>query len=280
MNKGKATLIGLALLAALGLGKTWATRHRPPSAAALRFTALRDATLPKLEAENRRLRDAVARRESGGSVVTINLAGHTLGPAEARALTPVQRLQVLADLKEKKWAVHAGTFLELDGKITPLFADMFSLTPAEHARMSAATDRAREKIAILEHAHGTITREPNGEIKLSVRPFPTEGGKVFDETMQEIATILGSARYDAFRRLSLEWFEKSFGGFGVAERTYVFRFDKSAEKGPYTLSQRIEGRGSTKWASSSTRRFKTYAELANYAGPIVDYLPPDYPRSR
>ena len=275
MNTGKTTLIALGMIAALGLGNYWGTRHPTASPASSQVSALQ-GTVTKLEADNRRLQEALARQPAAPVLAVARVA------KPAASFTPLQRLQVLADLQEKKWASATSAFLGPDGKLTSAFVGLFDLKPAEQESMQAAIERARVKLADLESANGKITRDANGDIVMSIQPFPTEGGKIYDETLNDIATILGFERNDAFRRLSNYWFEQAFGNFGVGERTYVFGYDERESQGPYTFhdttvtrsSRGIIGRNEGGYA------FRTFDELAAHAGPIVSVLPSDYRRTK
>lgn len=276
MNTGKTALVTLGLIIALGLGHYWGSRLSADHPSPESIGALQTA-VGKLEADNRRLQAVLAREE------TVASGAGTPSADLLAAITPLQRLQAMVEMQEKEWGSASSPYFEhAYGKLTPGFVGLFALTPTEQDKMLVAIRRAREKLATLELANGRITRDANGEITLSVQPFPIEGGKVLDETMKAFAAILGPERNDAFRRMHAKRFEEAFGSFGVDRRTYVFGHDQSASDRPFTFRYMTVTGGDRDGVTDRRggSSFGSFDEMAASLGPIVNFLPSDYRQAR
>jgi RNA polymerase sigma factor (sigma-70 family) len=192
----------------------------------------------------------------------------------APPISVLQRLKLITEMRQKRWSPIMGLFLGDDGKADGSFVSLFGLDPKEEARTQAAVDRARTKLAELERDHGVVTRDAEGNVVLKVQPFPSEGGKIYDQLLAEFSQILGPERYDAFRQIALQGCERSFGQFGIGERTYTF----SHRDNTFTVNDRIitEGPNGPVFQSGTNHTFKTFDALVAYVGPIASALPADY----
>lgn len=207
----------------------------------------------------------------------------TKGAPSPAALTPLQELAVLADMQQRKLLKPVLTILDRKGKLDSSFADLFALNADEQDRLQRAVDTVRQKLADLERANATVTRDDRGNIVVAIPPFPTDGGKVYDEMMRAFAEVLGPERNDAYRTLAAEQLENSLGRFGAAERTYTFGYDLSERPGqPYTFQDRVmqyTANGGRSGFTNNTR-FQSFDELAARVGPVVSILPADYKRGK
>ena len=197
--------------------------------------------------------------------------------------TPLDTLRVLGDLQQRKLVRPWLTIFDQRGRIDESFASLFDLKPGEREYLQRAIDEARERLGEMERSNATVTRDGDGNIVVSVRPFPQEGGQVYDAMMQRVADLLGPERNDAFRKMGAEQVELSLGRFGSAERTYTFGYDRTERsEQPYTVQDRVMQKSPTGRVDGTTdnARFSTFENLAARFGPIVSLLPPEYRRPK
>jgi hypothetical protein len=128
-----------------------------------------------------------------------------------------------------------------------------------------------------------VSRDERGNIVVAVQPFPSEGGRLYDEVTQQFADVLGPERNDAYLKLGAEHLEVALGRFGTADRTYTFSYDPTERSGhPYALIDQVIQRTSKRGISGSTTpsNFQTFEDLAARVGPIISLLPPEYKRPK
>lgn len=281
MNTVKTAAVAAGLAAALGLGAWWGTQHRAAPAtaspSAAEFASLR-ASVTSLESQNRRLRQELGDRAT--AVSTAAPAGNTAATTGSPAL---HELHELVDLKQKKLLKPKIAFLNRAGKLDDTFVTLFALNSAEKDQMQQAVDAARAHLAELERKNATITRQPDGSIVIAVPPFPSDGGKVYDQMTREFAAVLGPERNAAYMEIGSDRVEQSLAMFGAAQHTYIFGYDASdGRHQPYTLSdtwvQKSPHGGVT--SDGENTAFESFAQMAANLGPIVEALPPDFPRGK
>ena len=116
------------------------------------------------------------------------------------------------------------------------FVKMFGLTPAEEARLNAEIAAVKLRLAQLEASHATITPTDKGGLVVTIPPFPTEGGEVYNAFQNAFRDTLGAERFAYYQQMlgtgSQE--DYNFGNFGLANSIiYV----KPASEDPGTSSQ-------------------------------------------
>lgn len=123
-------------------------------------------------------------------------------------------------------------------RLNPHFVTLYELTPEEVARIDTALLRARERVGRLEAAKAVIAPHPDGSVRISVEPFPAEGGMVLDGVKSELLATLGPTRSDCFRALSdFDGTDSTeFGGFGLSRTVIEIRSSGPTGQGSLTSS--------------------------------------------
>ncbi|HWA26500.1 MAG TPA: hypothetical protein VG734_12640 [Lacunisphaera sp.] len=275
--KGERLLWILLVAAGIGAGYRLGlpSQASPPPASQIRLDSPQTKA-GKVEAGNQPPVDQ--------SVSNAPIAPAVPAPAPTRGpgFTPIEKLQVLSELQQRKLVRPSIPTLDRKGQISDAFAELFALKPDERARLQQSLDGAREKLAALERANATVTRDASGRIVVAVQPFPGEGGKIYDEIMQGFADVLGPERNDAYRVIGAEQVENSLNGFGAAEHTYTFGYETGDRPGQsYTLRDEVVQRTANgRTSHSSNNRFQSYDDLAAHVGPIISVLPPEFKKDR
>jgi hypothetical protein len=149
------------------------------------------------------------------------------------------------------------------GNLSEAAISAFRLSPSEVARVKALLAATQKSMAELEAKNAVI--EPprsEGEIRITVAPFPAEGGKVYDTFQQALHEILGDERFSLYNGTFRESMERlgEMSGFGLIERSITIEPNRSAEN---WNSQFDAATGVVKVnTKTSPRRFmKNYAKL-------------------
>ena len=274
MGANKIILGATGLLAAIGLGAFLGVQFQPafPPRAAETRAAVGGADLDalrNLRAENLRLNAELARRTDRASSAVSTAAS-------TAALTAVDQLRVLADLSKRRLLtpmVRTFSYKEA-GALSPAFAELFALTPPERAALQSAVDRARERMASLELENAAVERATNGDVVITMRPFPQAGGAVYDEMIKAFAETLGPDRQSAFLSLAAKEVEKSLGWFGTAERALTFS-QAATPSGETQFNVQAQHKLPTESGSQSSS-FKTFDEMAAAVGTPARLLPKDF----
>lgn len=274
MGANKIILGATGLLAAIGLGAFLGVQFQPafPPRAAETRAAVGGADLDalrNLRAENLRLNAELARRTDRASSAVSTAAS-------TAALTAVDQLRVLADLSKRRLLtpmVRTFSYKEA-GALSPAFAELFALTPPERAALQSAVDRARERMASLELENAAVERATNGDVVITMRPFPQAGGAVYDEMIKAFAETLGPDRQSAFLTLAAKEVEKSLGWFGTAERALTFS-QAATPSGETQFNVQAQHKLPTESGSQSSS-FKTFDEMAAAVGTPARLLPKDF----
>jgi len=188
-----------------------------------------------------------------------------------------QSLEVLADLQKRKLIKFTTPLLDREGKLTKAFSELFELTPEEMSRVQQSFDRARYELAAQAEQRAQVRVLSDGKVVIAVPPFPSEGGKVYDELNQSLGGVLGDERNSYFAALLDDQMELTFGFFGAGDHTYTVGNAVDGRDG-YSLEDKVVQRtqeGGTTGFTNNTR-FESYDALASYVGPVVTMLPPDF----
>ncbi|MBA4138314.1 MAG: hypothetical protein C0518_13460 [Opitutus sp.] len=106
--------------------------------------------------------------------------------------------------------------------LNPDFVTLYELTRAEVEHLESVLSRARNQVAELEVEKARISPQSDGTIRVTIDPFPDQGGVILDTVRAEIFATLGAERSEFFRRLSdFDGADSTeFGGFGL-RRTII-----------------------------------------------------------
>lgn len=269
-TKLKIAVVGALL--AVGAGTWWTRQHRLDEelAAAADRNARQATQLAELRRENARLAE-VERRAVEQAKAAESATASAVGP-ERRAL---EDLQLLADLQRKGVMRTGLSVIEVEGRIQPKWAKLFSLTPAEQTRLTEAIAAARQQMGAKELAYATVKREEAGKLVITVAPF-AEGAEIYDRLMETCAQVLGPERYPAFSTLGLKALEDSLRGLGVMKQTLTVTHDPAPTdpKREWTLTiwaNRPDGTVTQGGASDS----QLERVVGFLLGPLVQLVPPD-----
>lgn len=102
------------------------------------------------------------------------------------------------------------------------FAKLYELTPAEVTHLDAVFRRAKEQVGALEAERAEIEPQADGTTRITIEPFPKEGGAFHDSVRAELLATLGPTRSELYRQLSEsnDSDATAFGGFGL-RRTVI-----------------------------------------------------------
>ena len=128
------------------------------------------------------------------------------------------RLEMISDLNASLTNKFVVSILNGE-ELNEDFVRLFELSASDASRLKAALAAARAEITRLESQRAQIEPKGNGKFAITIRPFPLEGGAVYDRLNNSIRAILGEERYPYYQRLSAHHFTQSsaFGMFGLSE---------------------------------------------------------------
>jgi len=212
MNTTKV-IVGMACLAAVaGLGGYALRDARLAGMEISPAHQENSLSLSALNEENRRLRDE---NEHLRDVHPSNATEQK----SADVATALQRLNVLSEAQKSGLILNARVpFFTYSGKLTPKFAELFMLSPAEVDSMQQAWDKARDRIDGLALANASAQTTPDGKVVIEVKPFDG-GGPVYDEMMDTFTSLLGKERIEAFLQLVGGQVGEELSQFGAELRT-------------------------------------------------------------
>lgn len=239
-----------------------------------------------LRAENQRLRQenlALARRSEAPPDAPSQVPAVPTGPMAAPADNWPQ-LRYLAAAQKEKLANIRVPITGFDGRLSPQFVKLFSLSDVEQQALQSAFDRTHAQIRELASAYTTVKREGDALV-LSMPPF--EGGAdLYDQFMDSVTQILGSERNAAFVLLQDSQISSMFSGFG-AERRVITVAREASSGGRPVISIRDERQAANgrTISSSTVHDAATVAQRFPALAPYLDQvsqlpLRPARPRGR
>jgi len=271
MQKSKLVLGTAGAVLALGIG-AYLGDHYEAIRSAERNLAAENSEVAALRRENQQLKRLISLSEDAGNV---KKSGGGVGASSHAGA--IDELRVLADLqKGKVLSAKVMPVAGKDRKLTDGFAELFKLSPEERTALQAALDKAQSRLAALEKANSTVTRNADGSVVIAVQPFPKEGGAAYDELMSSFAQTLGPERDAAFSSLgSAGQLEDDLDGFGAVQRTLTL-----------STSARLSGTGvdyqvdEVKQTGNTTMRylnvFPNQEVLGNHLGVTMNLVPSDF----
>jgi preprotein translocase subunit SecD len=234
------------------------------------------AQLAALKLENQRLRDALRasaeKRVAHETSKSTTGGGVTADPKDESS--GLAKLNLLADLQKRK-VLNAGVApITRDGKLSPAFAELFELTSAEQAALQEVVDHTRSRMADLQAAAATVSRNEAGAVVVTI-PSLVESPQIYDETMDGFARTLGPARNSAFVALGENQMTGALDNFGAEQKTLTVT--KSANpKDPSQPFYDLNTQTRTPHASSSSSsRLNDLNSLNQRVGPLARLIPPD-----
>jgi RNA polymerase sigma factor (sigma-70 family) len=280
MNMTKLTIGIVGAIAGVGLGAFLGVRYEIGNtrAAGAERVSEQSSAIAMLREENSRLAAEVAKLRADGGRATASR-----GLVGSASVNPVRSqlddLRLLTALQEKKWVKHSMGFVKPTGQLETAFIELFALTLDEQSVLQRAVEQAREQLHALEEANATVTQNEKGDVTVTIKPFVKAGGAVYDELQASFAQVLGPERNAAYLALGSEQVEKALVGFGGVERTVTFSYNPNAADGksPYVVR---DARKDPHNSSTNVSDYKSLEEVADRAGTVVRFLPPDFGRKK
>jgi len=271
MQKSKLVMGAAGAVLAVSVGAYLGDRYEARRAAERNWAA-ENAELAALRRENQQLKGHISRpgnerdgKKSGSA------------PGAAGSAGAIDELRLLANLqKGKVLAVKVMPVAGKDRKLTDGFADLFKLSPEERTALQAALDKAQGRLAALEKANSTVTRNADGSVVIQIQPFPKEGGAAYDELMSSFAQTLGPERDAAFSSLgSAGQVEDDLGGFGAVQRTLTLSTSAAANGSgvDYQVEEEKQN-GNTNMRYLNV--FPNQEVLGNHLGVTMNLVPSDF----
>jgi len=228
--------------------------------------------LARLRGENGQLKEQLHQiRSTQSSAASSKDVMSSSGSMDASAAP--KKWALLAELYKQKLMTSRLSFVDNAGTLNPAIASVFDLTPDEHATLSQAIGAAREKLETLERANATVTRQPDGNVVIEIKPFPAAGGPVYDELMASISQALGPDRNEAFMTICADQVEKALGSFGATERKVTITSQPDSKHSRYLATDERIAPGNH---SKNTSNYSNRDALLSQVGTITKLLPSDF----
>ncbi len=205
MSALRIILLATACLT-LGFAAGWRLQHRPAAAhVGTPDTSPEIAPVP-----------AISQSKSVDSVVqpAVKAAGSQVATPSVN-----ERLAVLRWLKGNGLFVGVQLFSH-DG-VSPQFAVLYGLTPAETAQLNNVYQETKQRLEALAGQRARLDETSTAEkLIVTVPSFPVEGGQAYNELLATFASVLGTDRYALFNAISGDSLENEFDGFGLSNNRY------------------------------------------------------------
>ena len=140
-------------------------------------------------------------------------------PAPTNLPTANDHLAALRSLKAFGLLPHTGFFQ--GSKLDPQFVSLYGLTSPETARLNVAGLHAKQILDELCRQHARLDPSSSPEkLVVTIPAFPKEGGKIYNDLLAEISTVLGADRYAFFDQTSGGALDTAYDGFGLTKHRY------------------------------------------------------------
>lgn len=146
----------------------------------------------------------------------------------AHVLSGRDRRAVFVDLARRngRWGLMSAFWG--DGKLNPVFADLFELDATAQTALTDAVAKARAEITRLQVANASVTRPDANTVVIRIAPT-AEGEGVEAELRATLARVLGPERQQAFDVLASSNLRDVMQNYGVQER--VITITRNAHPG-------------------------------------------------
>lgn len=179
---------------------------------------------------------------------------------DSRKEQTLARLAALTKSGKSTFTRNYISLLTYDGEIDEMFAQIYDLSPEERETLAKCIATARNTLNQLEASHTTVSQISADKIQLSVQPFAVEGGKIYDQAVQQVAATLGPERYEAFLKLSGDSLDNSLGSFGARDRKVTI----TKTNGDGIRYQVVEETRAPNSTGNSNSAFTDDAQLRDY----------------
>jgi hypothetical protein len=246
----------------------WKPVSESREAESLNLSKIKDlsAELAEVRAENARLSASVLEAQSRSK----------LDVAERSKEKFTSQFTLLADLQRRGLMRRGLSVFEVEGGITPQWAEAFGLVESEIATLNQAVEAARRKIGQLELANATVRMDGDKKAIITVKTF-SEGGPIYDELVQTFAQVMGRDRYAAFAELGLKDLEDGLHQLGVGVRTLTVTHNPASPdpRKRYHVAEKVvrpDGTQNLEVAGGA----RMDGLIGIYLGPLRSLLPPDF----
>jgi RNA polymerase sigma factor (sigma-70 family) len=254
MSAIKLSSGAVALLLVGALGGYWGGRTRSDGVQASAMNVTKDVSR------------AVA--EPGAVAVAVPLPAVTAVKGEGR----LDALRAVLDLKRRGLFSPDLTLMGGTRIITNQFIDLFELSKEEAETLRQSIRDAANNLYALESTNTEVTSEPGGDVKIVIKPFPEEGGAVYDEMRQTFAETLGPERFEAFMALGAAGMESALRDFGITRITRVVSREVSKD-GEMRYRLRSVTSAPPDRNTSYVSGWMSRKQLEDSLGPMIERLP-------
>lgn len=267
MSTTKVVGVTLALVVAAGIGgfQIAQSAMRPQLEESTVRLSSQAVSMAALERDNQSLRRELKERL------------HVSPPASpTKDVKHEETLRVLTELGSSG-IIRAGLgIVEVEGTISPLWAEAIGLKPIESARLAAAVATARQQLGRHDLANSGAEIQPDGRLIITVQPYP-EGAAIYDELLGTFRATLGPERFQVFARFGLEGLEDNLTQLGLGKKILTLKHDRSlaGERNEYQMTVRIErANGTVKQGVATDRHIGGL--IAHMIGPLTAHVPPGF----
>jgi hypothetical protein len=127
---------------------------------------------------------------------------------------------------QRRWVqLNVDMFAWNGTSITPEFAALLEMSPAEAERIGQVVSEAREAVQQMELAEATAGFSPDGtQWVIDVPPFADKAATVFDRVHETLVDVLGPERHALVASLFEHQLEQKLEHLGARHRTVTFQW--------------------------------------------------------
>ena len=203
-----ATTIGLILGGGLlfvgGVAAGWRVGHGEP--------------LPAREPNHTTLAKQAPDEPVTGPRVDASLAR---AGADTIALRPLERLALFAELNRRLRAKFSLSPVNYSQKLDENFVRLFAVTPVEREEFESLVATTDAGLARAAANVARVEPQADGTFKISIPPFPEEGGRIYDQFVAKVGEIMGPERTAYMKEMKIldENGIQQFDRFGIMQTT-------------------------------------------------------------
>lgn len=127
------------------------------------------------------------------------------------------RVNALIELNRLLQAKVSVPLLTID-TVNEDFVKLYDLSPQQTQQINNLVTTTKARLAKLEATHASIEPKAVDEFTITVSPFATEGGQLYNEMLKSVRDILGAERYTLYQAMpSYDLDSTGFRNFGLAD---------------------------------------------------------------
>ncbi len=155
-------------------------------------------------------------------------------------------------------------------EISPDFIEAFDLSEKQADLLKNVADNLTSDLVQLRIERAVCKRLPDGQLEVTVPPFPQEGTQAFEKFLDEAKKIIGVKKVNAWLSFGSKSIEKDFDSLGrkpTKIELKVLNHDRTSGKTTFALSEQIE--------TGAFAYHATLEELDQQHPGLLTLFPPD-----